>query len=267
MTQDEKLDIVINNMRKNFFVAQIGTIKKIYDTQYVDVELAVVALINNKEINFPLLVKLPYIVIQGGGASLTFPIKNNDDCLVIFNDTNIDHWIEKGAKDVPYNGRDHDLADGIVLVGLNSKEAMPKNSNKVTLTSTNGFILDGGISPQIGGAAGSIIINPSFLGWGLAYGMPVADPIVTYGAKMSGQVSYSPSISATVNVIDDNTKPIVTKSLGSLTDVMQALIDLVELLATTPTINGAGSTTTINPLIMTKANEILARITPLTAEV
>lgn len=70
--------------------------------------------------SYPVLVDCPVVTIQGGGGALTFPIKQGDECLVLFSDANLDAWFKNGGEAAPFDGRVHDLSDGIVLVGLNS---------------------------------------------------------------------------------------------------------------------------------------------------
>lgn len=71
-------------------------------------------------LNYPLLLDCPVVTLQGGGAGASFPIEAGDECLVLFSDANIDAWFDNGGEALPFDGRRHDLSDGIVLVGLNS---------------------------------------------------------------------------------------------------------------------------------------------------
>lgn len=72
--------------------------------------------------DYPLLVDCPVVTLQGGGGVLTFPVAAGDECLVFFSDSNIDAWYAQGCAKttLPYDGRKHDIADGVALVGLNS---------------------------------------------------------------------------------------------------------------------------------------------------
>jgi hypothetical protein len=69
---------------------------------------------------YPLLLAVPVVFTGGGGYTLTFPIAQGDECLVIFNDREIDNWLANGAGTTPTTGRVHDLSDGICIVGLRS---------------------------------------------------------------------------------------------------------------------------------------------------
>jgi len=74
-------------------------------------------------IEYPPLGKVPVVIMQGGGAHITYPIKAGDQCLIVFCDYMIDNWWvsgDVGASDFP---RKHDLSDAIAIVGLN---ALPK---------------------------------------------------------------------------------------------------------------------------------------------
>lgn len=70
------------------------------------------------ETNYPLLLDCPVVIISGGIGSLTMPIDVGDQCLVLFNDRDIDNWFS-GATTGPVNsGRLHALSDAIALIGL-----------------------------------------------------------------------------------------------------------------------------------------------------
>jgi len=68
----------------------------------------------------PVLLKVPAIILSGGQAGLTFPITTGDECVVLFNDREIDNWFISGDVRAPSTVRTHDLSDGIALVGLRS---------------------------------------------------------------------------------------------------------------------------------------------------
>ena len=62
----------------------------------------------------------PVITLGGSNAALTMPIKKGDECLVIFNDRDIDNWFQGSATSPNATGRLHSSADAIVIVGLRS---------------------------------------------------------------------------------------------------------------------------------------------------
>jgi len=66
------------------------------------------------------LIDIPVIVVGGGNGSLRFPIKAGDNCLVFFNDRDIDNWFTSGSKSPLASDRKHSFSDGVALVGLRS---------------------------------------------------------------------------------------------------------------------------------------------------
>ena len=71
-------------------------------------------------IQYPVILKCPCVVMNGGGAYMSFPITTGDECLVIFCDREIDTWLETGGVNQPRSNRTHDLTDAIALVGIRS---------------------------------------------------------------------------------------------------------------------------------------------------
>lgn len=70
--------------------------------------------------DYPLLIDVPVIVLGGGTWRLTFPISQGDECMVLFNDRDIDNWFKSGQNTAPASTRLHDMCDGVALVGLAS---------------------------------------------------------------------------------------------------------------------------------------------------
>lgn len=71
-------------------------------------------------VNMPLLVDCPVYFPSGGGCTLTFPIVNGDECLVVFSSRCIDAWWQSGGVQPQAQMRMHDLSDGFVYVGFSS---------------------------------------------------------------------------------------------------------------------------------------------------
>lgn len=66
------------------------------------------------------LLDVPVVTLQGGGIHLGLPVGIGDECLVVFADFNIGAWFAAGGQQIPPDNRQHDLSDGIAIVGLNS---------------------------------------------------------------------------------------------------------------------------------------------------
>lgn len=84
-------------------------------------------------VTLPLLLDCPVHFPSGGGYTLTFPIQNGDECLVVFSSRCLDAWWASGKISRQQVMRMHDLSDGIVFVGLNST---PKVIPNISTTST-----------------------------------------------------------------------------------------------------------------------------------
>lgn len=76
---------------------------------------------NYKAVTLPVLPDVPVVFPRGGGATLTFPIKAGDECLVVFACRNIDSWWQSGGVQIPMDARQHDLSDGFALMGVMSQ--------------------------------------------------------------------------------------------------------------------------------------------------
>lgn len=81
--------------------------------------------------DMPELHDVPVVFPRGGGATLTFPIKAGDECLIVFGCRSIDAWWQNGGIQAPSDSRTHDLSDAFVLVGPMSQ------ANKISGISTD----------------------------------------------------------------------------------------------------------------------------------
>lgn len=68
--------------------------------------------------DYPILADVPAIVISGGQCSLQMPIVKGDICLILFNDRDMDNWMQSGQIGPVASPRLHSISDGIALVGL-----------------------------------------------------------------------------------------------------------------------------------------------------
>lgn len=79
----------------------------------------------NKDIltptDLPKLINVPVVFPRGGGFSLTFPIAVGDECLIKFQERDIDNWQQKGDIQPPHSFRQHSLSDAICFVGIASE--------------------------------------------------------------------------------------------------------------------------------------------------
>lgn len=134
---------------------QIGTIVAFDPVkQSASVQIVNKRVVGDEVLDYPLLVDVPVVFPAGGGAFFSFPVKAGDNCLVLFNDRDIDVWFTNGASTAPNSPRMHSLADGIALVGLrNATNPSVETGEDVVLRFAGATIL---ISPagKIGITAG-----------------------------------------------------------------------------------------------------------------
>ncbi len=89
-------------------------------------------------VDYPILLDCPVVFFGGGGlagGSLTFPVAKGDECLVLFNDRDIDNWFQGTGSTSPASLRLHSISDGFALVGIRSLSNVIKNfsNDKVQL--------------------------------------------------------------------------------------------------------------------------------------
>lgn len=73
---------------------------------------------------YPALSDVPVIFLRGksGDAGLSFPVESGDECILLFNDRDIDNWFEGKKDGVVRSSRLHSMSDAIALVGVSSKD-------------------------------------------------------------------------------------------------------------------------------------------------
>lgn len=83
---------------------------------------------------YPLLVDCPVFILSGGDCDISMPITKGDQCIILFNDRDIDNWHYSGKVDVPSSARAHSLSDGMALVGVrNLTTASPTSDTTVRI--------------------------------------------------------------------------------------------------------------------------------------
>lgn len=68
-----------------------------------------------------LLTDVPVEFPRGGGYTLTFPIAQGDECVLVFASRSIDSWWQSGGVQEPVSSRMHDLSDAFCRVGPQSQ--------------------------------------------------------------------------------------------------------------------------------------------------
>jgi Phage protein Gp138 N-terminal domain len=120
---------------------------------------------NTFSVKMPIIPDIPVCFPNGGGFSLTFPIKASsdpsqaDECLLIFASRCIDGWFAYSGTQNQVEPRMHDLSDGFAIIGPRS---LPK-TQAVAVPDTSGVQLrkDDGTSYVQIDATGDIELHTS----------------------------------------------------------------------------------------------------------
>ena len=158
ITTDPSLKDVLNVFKKELFLSinchHIGTVQSFNSTTQT-----VKATINYKktffEMNkltgkydsvlkdYPILIDCPIIILGGGPSHLTFPITKGDECLLLFNDRDIDNWYQGNAGAPNATPRLHSFSDAIALIGVNSAPHVVTSYDTTRAVLSNGTTLVG----------------------------------------------------------------------------------------------------------------------------
>lgn len=117
----------LDGRQATLWTAMPGIVKSVdFDAMTLEVQPAIQGVVTNadsstKLVNLPLLLDVPICFPSAGGFSLTFPIAEGDEVLVIIASRCIDAWWQNGGVGVPIENRMHDLSDGFAIPGPKSQ--------------------------------------------------------------------------------------------------------------------------------------------------
>lgn len=129
---------MLDNFSANIRVSLPGIIQSFDpDTQTVTVQPSIREKVINDDltqqwVDIPLLLDVPVVIPRAGGYVLTMPIKQGDECLVVFGDSCFDAWFSNGGVQNQIEKRRHDLSDAFALIGVWSQ---PRKINNYSTTS------------------------------------------------------------------------------------------------------------------------------------
>lgn len=130
---DPSLQVVLDLLKKEIFANlnchAIGKIESFdASNQTAQIKIAYSKISINDDANifvkavkeYPLLVSCPVLIASGGKGSLRFPIQSGDECLVLFNDRDIDNWFNGSGNSILASDRQHSFSDAMAIVGIKS---------------------------------------------------------------------------------------------------------------------------------------------------
>jgi hypothetical protein len=153
-TDEEKIRLAFDAMQAGLWTSMPGTIQSFDEVNMTSVvQPTIMGRIRDKVgkiiyVPMPLLVDCPTQFVGGGGFTQTFPVKEGDECLVIFADRCIDAWWQSGGIQQPMELRMHDLSDSFVILGFRSK---PRVLANISTTSVQLRSDDGGTFFEVAG--------------------------------------------------------------------------------------------------------------------
>lgn len=132
---EPQLADLLATMKKDIFLSlschHIGTVQSFnaenqtvkatinYSKTYFQLDIKT-GIYNPVQLDYPILIDCPAIVLGGGDTFLSFPIQQGDECLILFNDRDIDNWFSGASSGPVASTRLHSFSDGIALIGLRS---------------------------------------------------------------------------------------------------------------------------------------------------
>jgi Phage protein Gp138 N-terminal domain len=162
------LKVYLRNFSMDLNCHALGTVQS-FDSDAMTVDATINYSITSVSINtangtyqqkqtpYPSLQNVPVVIMGGGTSALTFPISQGDQCLLLFNDRDIDNWFQQQSNGTTPGGplnsnRLHSLTDAIAIIGL-----LP---NLLLNYSATHAILQNG-STQVGVSSSKVLINNS----------------------------------------------------------------------------------------------------------
>jgi hypothetical protein len=74
---------------------------------------------SGKVLSQPLIQNVPFLILSGGGAVISFPIKPGDTVIALFSERSIDEWVNSSGDEIdPLDIRKHNLSDAIAICGI-----------------------------------------------------------------------------------------------------------------------------------------------------
>lgn len=153
--------------------------------------------------DYSLLSEVPLVVLGGGGTYITHPIRPGDQCLLLFNDYELDGWWTSGEGRASEFPRRHDLSDAIAIVGLNPLvKALQNYSNFLNLHYSDISSIIIGDSIDINNAQTNVSGKLNVVGDITGQAKATAELHSTHGASGTFTDSGSGASGMTLTIVD-----------------------------------------------------------------
>lgn len=106
------------------------------------------------DFKLPLLVDVPFQCYKGGDYSITVPVKQGDECLIIFTDVDFSAWFQNGGFNYAEHSFQHAYSNAMAIVGFSSEVKAIKNYNPNAIE-----IRNADASEKISFSAGNITLK------------------------------------------------------------------------------------------------------------
>lgn len=97
---------------------QTCTVKFVYTKRISEQDSS--GIYTTREIEYPILLDCPTVFLRGGKSGMTFPVSQNDYCILLFCDRDIDNWFDGSSLSPLKTNRAHSISDAIALVGISN---------------------------------------------------------------------------------------------------------------------------------------------------
>lgn len=158
------------------------------DTVTCTVEVALRGIVGDGSTELKPLVDVPVIFPRGGGCTLTFPVKEGDECLLIFADRCIDFWWQSGGVQETVDPRQHDLSDAFAIVGPQSQA---QKISGISLSAAQLRTDDGAAFVEVAAGHNITIKTPGQLTATAEGGTTITSPTIT----LNGNVTINGNLS------------------------------------------------------------------------
>ena len=184
------------NLADQFNCHRVGRITAFdSNTLICKVKLLDKLIFNGTEEDYVEFTNMPLLIYATETAGLTLGNVVGAECLVHFNDTDIDNWLETGEAYAPNSLRQHDFADGFVELRPYDNLA----AQKISYDNEGVALYNNGTKVQLKDDGSAVITNGSAV-----ITLSGGTIAITGDVTISGDLTVNKTITATTDVMTNN---------------------------------------------------------------